>query len=144
MKPGSRDTGPVFAVGRQAFVEGQGSRERVPLLDEKGAAVLGALTDGAEVEILAWIPRGIATRYCVRSTKEGLVGWVGAASLRPSRTHGTTEGARKQPPVSIPPQMPGPSPARLSGNRPLRPVMKAPAAPKAKSSKRANRDKRSG
>jgi hypothetical protein len=82
----SRFTGPVFAVGGRAFANGPGGREdRVPLIDEKGAVSLGSLIDGAEVEILGWLPRGSATRYHVRSIRNGLAGWLGVAHLRSTR-----------------------------------------------------------
>lgn len=148
MRPGrSRDTGPVFAVGRQAFVDSQGQREHVSLVDEKGTAVVGSLADGTEVEILAWIPRGMATRYCVRSTKERLVGWLGASSLRSTLKPGGAEtpGKKPAPPVSIPPQMPGSPAAQASANRSVRASASAPAAPvKTPKPRRTDRIKRSG
>ncbi|MGH7859429.1 MAG: hypothetical protein ACREQY_19055 [Candidatus Binatia bacterium] len=145
MRPGrSRDTGPVFAVGRQAFVDGQGAREDVPLVDEKGAVVVGSLPDGAEVEILAWIPRGMATRYCIRSTKEHLVGWLGTSSLRSTAKAGAPDapGKKPAPPVSIPPQMPGPPAAQPPAARTVRATVSAPA--KTPKPRRTERIKRSG
>jgi hypothetical protein len=107
-RPSSRYGGPVFGVGRQAFVSAADGS--VTLLDEKAKAVVGALDDGAEVEILGWIPRGAATRYQVRSTKGLVVGWLGAAELRATRTL-AVPGSPAAPsvPVSIPLQNPAAS-----------------------------------
>lgn len=65
------------------------------LVDEKGAVVVGALIDGAEVEVVAWVPRGTATRYLVRSTRNELTGWLGAAQLRTTRTPRSPDAAPK-------------------------------------------------
>lgn len=106
---GSRHGGPVFGIGRQAFVNGRDAPKRlVPLLDEGGSSVLGTLPDCEEVEILAWMPRGAGTRYCVRSTKDGIEGWLRAADLRATRNppaSGAVAG-KAGAPVSIPPRMP--------------------------------------
>ena len=82
--PRARHTGPVLGVGRRVFVSGPGTRP-VMLTDEKGTVSLASLGDGAEVEIQAWQPRGAGgIRYRVRSMNDGVEGWLGAASLRPS------------------------------------------------------------
>jgi hypothetical protein len=58
----------------------------VTLTDAAGADALTRLADGTEVEILAWRPRGSdGTRYCVRATHNGLVGWLPVDNLRNTR-----------------------------------------------------------
>src|SRR6185295_15946437 len=77
----------VLAVGRRVYVaRSKDGPRRVALMDDGGASTLGSLVDGNEVEILAWLPRGSGTRYRVRSTREGLEGWLGVANLRGART----------------------------------------------------------
>ena len=44
--------------------------------------VVGVLDDGAEVEIIAWLPRGVATRYFVRALGAEISGWLGRAQRR--------------------------------------------------------------
>src|SRR5262245_26795058 len=102
----SRSTDPIFGVGRQVFVDCPGGREdRTVLSDDKGA-VLGSLIDGAEVEILAWLPRGSATRYLVRATHKELSGWLDAANLRTTRVPRSAEAIVKSAVAAawIPPQ----------------------------------------
>ena len=74
----------VFAVGRRVYVAC--SREHSPqvaLKDEAGHVARSNLSDGTEVEILAWRPRGFGeTRYHVRSTGTGLEGWLAVDNLR--------------------------------------------------------------
>jgi hypothetical protein len=73
----------VLAVGRRVYVarseDGPGG---VTLTDDTGTNALATLADGHEVEILAWRPRGAGTRYHVRSTHDGLEGWVAVGNLR--------------------------------------------------------------
>ncbi len=79
----ARARGPVLAVGRRVYVaRSQDGPARVTLTDDAGANALATLADGNEVEILAWRPRGSGTRYRVRSTHDGLEGWLGAGNLR--------------------------------------------------------------
>ena len=47
--------------------------------------VVGMLDDGAEVEIIAWLPRGVATRYFVRAIGSEISGWLGRAQLRDTK-----------------------------------------------------------
>jgi len=55
----------------------------VALTDDADADALARLADGTAVEILAWRPRGSdGTRYRVRSTRNGLEGWLAVDSLR--------------------------------------------------------------
>ena len=43
--------------------------------------------DGVEVMVMAWKPGGSnGTRYCVRSTGDGVEGWLAAVNLRRART----------------------------------------------------------
>jgi hypothetical protein len=80
--PRARQVGPVFSVGRRMLIAAEAKR-RVILTDDKGAELRAAIRQGAEVEILAWQPRGVGgIRYRVRSMKDGVEGWLGAASLR--------------------------------------------------------------
>jgi hypothetical protein len=109
------DSGPVFSVGRQVFINCPGGREdRASLVDEKGAVVVGTLIDGAEVEIVAWVPRRSATRYLVRSTRNELTGWIGAGQLRATRMPRLPESPAK--PASgaswIAPRSPAKAPRR--------------------------------
>jgi hypothetical protein len=75
----------VLAVGRHVFVNGPLDSSRLVLFtDQYGQcpATVG-LQDGAEVEVLAWRPRGSAgTRYRVRDQADGADGWLGADELR--------------------------------------------------------------
>ena len=98
----ARHGGPVFGVGMRAFVnDAAGSlRGLVTLNDASGKVSAGQLPDGAEVEILAWIPRKAATVYRVQSTESRLTGWLGVANLR------TNPG-----PMAITSPMPAPTPA---------------------------------
>ncbi len=50
--------GPIFAVGHRVFVTCGNAQRSVTLTDSTGGTALGTLVDGAEVEILAWQPRG--------------------------------------------------------------------------------------
>lgn len=87
MRP-SRSTGPVLSVGRRVFVHCPGTPGRtIELTDEAGRAGGSTLTDGAEVEILAWRPRGSGgTRYRVQAKEAGIEGWLGVDNLRPGLT----------------------------------------------------------
>ncbi len=74
----------VLAVGRHVFVNRSLDASPVLFTDEHGnySATVG-LRDGAEVEVLAWRPRGSAgTRYRVRNQADGADGWLGADELR--------------------------------------------------------------
>jgi len=81
-----RGRAAVFAVGRRVFVACSAARlAGVTLTDDTGATACGKLSDGAEVEILAWRPLGSqGTRYRVRSSR-GIEGWLGVADLRGSK-----------------------------------------------------------
>jgi hypothetical protein len=83
----SRSAGVVFAVGRHVFVASPSARTPgVTLTDDSGATPCGKLRDGAEVEIVAWRPRGSqGTRYLVRSSSKGVEGWLAAGELRGAR-----------------------------------------------------------
>ena len=114
----SGNAGPIFGVGRQVFVDCPGGREdRTTLFDDKGG-VLGSLIDGAEVEVLAWLPRGSATRYLVRATHTELSGWLGVANLRTTRVPQSAEAVMKSAvaAVWIPPQ-PGAASLRKTPRR---------------------------
>jgi hypothetical protein len=90
----ARSSGPVFGVGRQLFVNCSGREDRAPFFDDKGAPI-GSLIDGAEVEVMGWMPRGAATRYLVRATHIELLGWLDAASLRTTRAPRAPEAVSK-------------------------------------------------
>ena len=74
----------VFAVGRRVYVASEGDGlTHVALTDDAGADARTHLTDGTEVEILAWRPRKFdGTRYRVRVTREGFEGWLAGDNLR--------------------------------------------------------------
>jgi hypothetical protein len=82
----SRTSGPVLSVGRRVFVNCPSERSgRARLLDDAGNPAATSLPDGAEVEILAWRPRGSGgPRYRVQSTQDRLEGWLAADNLRAS------------------------------------------------------------
>src|SRR5262249_57509085 len=73
----------VFAVGRRVYVASAGDGlTHVALTDDAGADARTHLTDGTEVEILAWRPRKFdGTRYRVRVTREGCEGWPSCDTL---------------------------------------------------------------
>jgi hypothetical protein len=60
-----------------------GGSDRVTLTDDGGTSALATISDGVEVEIVAWRPRRGATRYRVVSKDGRFDGWVGAANLKP-------------------------------------------------------------
>jgi hypothetical protein len=74
----------VFAVGRRVYVAcSRQHSPQVALKDDAGRVARSSLSDGTEVEILAWRPRGFGeTRYRVRSTGTGLEGWLAVENLR--------------------------------------------------------------
>jgi len=75
-----RSKNPVLRVGQRVFV----SAERGAVLtDDAGHDTPHRLADGAEVEIVAWRPRGATgTRYRIHSRPDGLEGWLQAGELR--------------------------------------------------------------
>ena len=79
-----RPRASVFAVGRRVYVASAGGGlTHVALTDVAGADARTHLTDGTEVEILAWRPRKFdGTRYRVRVTREGFEGWLAGDNLR--------------------------------------------------------------
>jgi hypothetical protein len=85
--PSARGAGAIFAIGRHVHVAcPAASTSGVTVTDDSGATAHGKLHDGAEVEIIAWRPRGtLGTRYLVRSPLHGIEGWLGAGELRRSR-----------------------------------------------------------
>lgn len=80
----ARTSGPVYAVGQRAFVHCPTERlGAVVLSDERGNPIATGLDDGAEVEVVAWRPRGsTGTRYRVRARRDGSDGWLAADHLR--------------------------------------------------------------
>ena len=73
----------VFAIGRRVYVACPGDGPAHVALTDDGADAPTHLTDGTEVEILAWRPRKFdGTRYRVRVTREGFEGWLAGDSLR--------------------------------------------------------------
>jgi hypothetical protein len=97
----------VFAVGWRAYVAcAAGGPASVALTDDAGANGVTSLAAGSEVEILAWRPRGSGgTRYRVRSTGNGVEGWLGAGNLR-SAASATAAGSSR-------PKLPARSAARV-------------------------------
>jgi hypothetical protein len=104
-------------VGQRVYVNRSGSGiGRVDLMNEDATSTIGNLADGVEVVIVAWKPRGATgTRYCVRSTADGLEGWLAAGNLRRTAT--------APPPTPLPPQVatpatPAPASQRGGGGNP--------------------------
>src|SRR2546430_16726692 len=79
----ARSSTPVLSVGRRVFVNCPRDEGSVSLTDALGKGGAGSLPDGAEVEILAWRPRGPGgARYQVQSTRDRVEGWLSADHLR--------------------------------------------------------------
>lgn len=94
----------ILSVGRRAYVNCRG---RVALAEDDGRLSQNSLADGAEVEIMAWRPRGSGgTRYRVHARKEGHEGWLAADTLRQTATPVASEPAPK--PVAATPPRPLP------------------------------------
>jgi len=79
----------LLAIGRHAFVHLPHASgrpgESAPMSDDAGWAVANDLTDGQEVEIMAWRPRspqGLA--YRIRRLSDGKEWWIQALYLRQS------------------------------------------------------------
>jgi len=100
---------PVFAIGRRVRVACAGGNSGgVTLTDDTGTNALGSLSDGSEVEILAWRPRGAeGTRYRVRATRNALEGWLAVANLAGH-------------PAKLPAAVSGPTPPALESASSLR------------------------
>lgn len=126
----SRSTGPVLSVGRRVFVNcSGGSNRRVTLTDDIGQTALGTLTDGIEVEVIAWKPRGGGTRYRVKHHKDGLEGWLSVDELRVTpRPASATPPPAATPPAAAAAAAARPTPARAAPARPA-PARPAPARP---------------
>ena len=106
----ARAARPVLSVGRRVLVNCPRDEGRVALTDAFGNGGAGSLPDGAEVEILAWRPRGPSgARYQVQSTRDGLEGWVSADHLRAP--------AALAPPSPEPTPAPAADPPRKFGRR---------------------------
>ena len=104
----ARNGGPVFGVGMRAFIrDASGRKGLVVLNDVSGKVALGHLADGAEVEILAWIPRRAATLYRVQSTEDRVEGWLGVANLRAEAPIATSPEVAPTAPVWISLRAPG-------------------------------------
>lgn len=74
-----RSSGPVLAVGGRVLVVG----DMVMVTDENRIATGATLARDAEVEIIAWRPRGPnGACYRIRCAREGVEGWVDAPNLR--------------------------------------------------------------
>lgn len=82
--PPMRSTAAVLAVGQRVFVSRLADGPAfVALTDDTGKNAVASLADGTEVEIRAWRPLGSdGTRYSVRSTADGVEGWLASANLR--------------------------------------------------------------
>ena len=104
----ARHGGPVFGVGMRAFIrDASGRKGLVVLNDVSGKVALGHLADGAEVEILAWIPRRAATLYRVQSTEDRVEGWLGVANLRAETPIATSPEVASTAPVWVSLRAPG-------------------------------------
>jgi len=79
----SGDGRPVLAVGRRVLTTGAEGATGVALSDENGIPTGASVALDAEVEIVAWRPRGPnGARYRVRCAAQGLEGWLDAPSVR--------------------------------------------------------------
>jgi hypothetical protein len=128
----------TIAVGQRVFVNCPGDRSgAVPLVDETGRIFSTIrLSDGAEVEVVAWRPRvGSDAHYRVRVALSGADGWLPAVNLRkvlvpippPERTAatapavdagGTRFGQRPRPPITTSlPAAPQAAPVAGGGRR---------------------------
>ena len=135
--PPRRSTAAVLAVGQRVFVARWADGPAfVALTDDTGKNAVASLADGTEVEIRAWRPAGSdGTRYSVRSTADGVEGWLASGHLRgtlvPVLPPSTTAPAQalsapdedppryfgqrgSYSPVSPPPAVPVPAPAATS------------------------------
>ena len=84
-----RSQGPApLSVGHRAYVNRTPAYmpglDAVSLTNKDDTAMLEALSDGQEVEILAWRQRP-RVRYHVRCISDGATGWVWGEFLRPTR-----------------------------------------------------------
>lgn len=88
-KPAGRRSakGPVFGVGRRAFVHWpREALAPVPAMDRDGSPCVNDLADGQEVEILSWQPRSRrGCLYEIRRLGDGTEWWLGSAHLRSTR-----------------------------------------------------------
>jgi len=93
----------------------------VTLTDSDGTTPLATVADGAEVEIVAWQPRGAGgTRYRIKATSGGMQGWLAAANLR----------ARPRPPEPPRPVAIAPVPVRAASPSPATPARKPVKKPR--------------
>jgi hypothetical protein len=93
----------VLAVGQLVFINPGDARRPVSLTDEHGVPAATMLSDGDEVEIIAWRPRGsTGTRYRVRRRACGTDGWLAAEELRAT-------AARPVPADATAPEPPSPT-----------------------------------
>jgi hypothetical protein len=92
-----------------------GREHRASLFDDKGT-LLGSLIDGAELEVVGWMPRGAATRYHVRATHTALSGWIDAANLRTTRAPRPVEVAKSAVAATWIPPQPATSLAKTTGH----------------------------
>jgi hypothetical protein len=101
--PSKARAATILSVGRRAYVNCRG---RVALAHDDGRLSENSLADGAEVEIMAWRPRGAGgTRYRVHARQEGHEGWLAADSLRQTAAPVAKEPPpRAASPVAAPPR----------------------------------------
>ena len=92
----------ILSIGRRAYVNCRG---RVALADDDGRLSENSLADGAEVEIVAWRPRGAGgTRYRVHARQGGHEGWLAADALRHTAAAVANEPAPEPKPTASPPR----------------------------------------
>jgi hypothetical protein len=113
--PGRPDVKSILPIGSRVLVtEGAAGGGSVPLSDEPGHTCIGSVRVGAEVELMAWRPRGgWGTRYRIR-VDDGSEGWVDAANLR---ARPEPEPPRRAP---APPPAASPAPRAKRGRKPTR------------------------
>jgi hypothetical protein len=93
----------------------------VVLTDHAGVDCSSSLVAGTEVEILAWQPRGSSgTRYRVRSTRDGLEGWLAAGNLRRPPSPVAPKRSKPAAAVASPARVRTQKAAASAGRRPQR------------------------
>jgi hypothetical protein len=113
----------IIPIGGRVFMHCRaGASRSVPLADESGRELSGtSLTDGVEVQVVAWRPRGPTdTRYRVRTIAgERLEGWVFAQELRRRQIPAAEDAASA--PSAIAPAHPVVPRAPVPQRQPARP-----------------------
>ena len=108
----------VLAVGQRVFINRPTDTSHpISLTDDRGVPATTALSDGAEVEIIAWRPRGsTGTRYRVRNHSDGSDGWLAANELRATAVRPASAPVSASEPAQPPTTA---APSQRGGGRPF-------------------------